>query len=857
MDNKRKYLSGSQKRKLQQQKLDSARKLQKIGTFFTKHNDVSESAVLVQTEPDAHRPNGNNQPEPGTSTSTNGSIIHSPNDVGLVLPVSAALQESSRPNDSKNDNKETCLQGPLNLKCFDTDIGKFHGPLDSETKKLVIASRPCQPKGPFPKDKISKRSFSSEYYSFKNKTGQTVNRFWLCYSPTLNGVYCEPCWLFSECSESHHWRDGKVCDWQGLSKKIKKHETSAAHIQACFIYASWKKNKTIVDQISDEHRKWKDIFVRIVDVVRTLAICSLPFRGHREDINKIGTPQSGNFLNIIDLLSRYDSLIKAHITSEKSKSKYLHQDFQNQIITLLSGSVVESLLSKINSTPFYSIIIDTTQDVSKVDQMSIVIRYVTISEKSAGGKELKINESFLGFSELRDQSSEGFENKILSTLKQYGIDIAKCRGQGYDGASTMSGQYTGLQTRIKATTPNAEYVHCAAHNLNLVVNDSVSHVPQISQFFDILQKIYVFFSESLPRWQELNETVREDHNIKNLTLKKLCPTRWSSRNNSLLALKNDFKSVMKCLTEIILHSTKKTVREEALAIRNHLDNFDFILLLTLESKVLEAINIASNCLQKEITDLNKASLYLNRASDELKKLRANFQEFLDDAKELANTWNISHEMKHKRHRVVKKFFDEIASDHRIEDPVKAFEVKVFNASLDVVINQIENRFSGLNTIAQLFSFLTPHNLCKLSNEEIRENARAIVNKYPSDISDNLEEQVISFKSLLSKEIAQKKSVKEIASLLIEENSCLSSCLPDLTTVLQLYLTLPVTVATAERSFSKLKLIKSYLRSTMCQMRLSDLAVLSIEHEETRQIDINEVVNKFLLLKKRRLGTTNL
>lgn len=91
------------------------------------------------------------------------------------------------------------------------------------------------------------------------------------------------------------------------------------------------------------------------------------------------------------------------------------------------------------------------------------------------------------------------------------------------------------------------------------------------------------------------------------------------------------------------------------------------------------------------------------------------------------------------------------------------------------------------------------------------------------------------------------------SLLVEENSCLVSCLPDLTTALQLYLTLPVTTATAERSFSKLKLIKSYLRSTMTQMRLSDLAILSIEHEETQKINISEVVEQFLTLKKRRLG----
>lgn len=106
---------------------------------------------------------------------------------------------------------------------------------------------------------------------------------------------------------------------------------------------------------------------------------------------------------------------------------------------------------------------------------------------------------------------------------------------------------------------------------------------------------------------------------------------------------------------------------------------------------------------------------------------------------------------------------------------------------------------------------------------------------------------------MAKEIVHKRTIREMMNLLVEENSCLMSCLPDLTTALQLYLTIPVTTATAERSFSKLKLIKSYLRSTMAQTRLSDLALLSIEHEETQKTNINEVVEKFLAIKQRRVG----
>ena len=56
--------------------------------------------------------------------------------------------------------------------------------------------------------------------------------------------------------------------------------------------------------------------------------------------------------------------------------------------------------------------------------------------------------------------------------------------------------------------------------------------------------------------------------------------------------------------------------------------------------------------------------------------------------------------------------------------------------------------------------------------------------------------------------------------------------------------LPVSSASCERSFSTLRIIKSYLRSTMTEKRLSSLAVLSIESKRTKAIDLNKFVRRF-------------
>ena len=67
---------------------------------------------------------------------------------------------------------------------------------------------------------------------------------------------------------------------------------------------------------------------------------------------------------------------------------------------------------------------------------------------------------------------------------------------------------------------------------------------------------------------------------------------------------------------------------------------------------------------------------------------------------------------------------------------------------------------------------------------------------------------------------------------------------NLSTALHLLLTLPVSVASGERSFSALKLIKNYMRSTMGQERLTGLALTSMERDVRRSLDMEDIVVAF-------------
>lgn len=70
-------------------------------------------------------------------------------------------------------------------------------------------------------------------------------------------------------------------------------------------------------------------------------------------------------------------------------------------------------------------------------------------------------------------------------------------------------------------------------------------------------------------------------------------------------------------------------------------------------------------------------------------------------------------------------------------------------------------------------------------------------------------------------------------------------LPELVNTVRLILTIPVTTCTAERSFSSLRRLKTYLRSTMTQIRLNHVALLNCHRDYAAQVDIDKLMNEFI------------
>jgi len=95
-----------------------------------------------------------------------------------------------------------------------------------------------------------------------------------------------------------------------------------------------------------------------------------------------------------------------------------------------------------------------------------------------------------------------------------------------------------------------------------------------------------------------------------------------------------------------------------------------------------------------------------------------------------------------------------------------------------------------------------------------------------------------------------KSPLQILHYIYKEN--LLDVYPNLSIALGLLLKVPVTVESGERTFSRMKIIKNYLRSSMTQDRLCGLAQNSIEHEITRNLDYSDIIDDFASMKARKV-----
>lgn len=135
-------------------------------------------------------------------------------------------------------------------------------------------------------------------------------------------------------------------------------------------------------------------------------------------------------MGVLELIDEYKSLLASHIkqygNKEKVKVSYLSATICEDFIQLIGDAVLEFLINQLKKAKYYSIVDDSTSDVSHVDQLTFVFHYVL--------EDGTLVERFIGFIPMSGHTEAAMENLIMEKLEEHAIKMNDCRGPFYDNA---------------------------------------------------------------------------------------------------------------------------------------------------------------------------------------------------------------------------------------------------------------------------------------------------------------------------------------------------------------------------------------------------------------------------------------
>lgn len=105
---------------------------------------------------------------------------------------------------------------------------------------------------------------------------------------------------------------------------------------------------------------------------------------------------------------------------------------------------------------------DSTPDISHRDQISLTIRYVSVSEEDETSEEIKVQESFISFKAAHESTDEAVSTLLFEEIEACHLDMNDCQGQAYENWVNMVGAHKGVQTRVLKEYPRLSFTHSVA-----------------------------------------------------------------------------------------------------------------------------------------------------------------------------------------------------------------------------------------------------------------------------------------------------------------------------------------------------------------------------------------------------------
>lgn len=781
----------------------------------------------------------------------------------------ASMSSMKAPDD---DNSTTCKS---------RDIGVYLGKMSSvdDLTKFRLLTDPWVPEKDynFPASRHVKRGREEKR---RVNLGHLDKYRWLVFSHEKKGLFCKYCSIFANQKLVGGKKTvplqklvteplQKFAKLTGKNGDLESHAAHTYHKEAVidgdsFVHIFKNPNKDVKNML-DEKRKLQveENRARLAPIIKTVLLHgrqNIPLRGHRDDGNMVDLSEDpvqndGNFRSLLRFrVESGDVQLKNHLNSAKANATYISKTTTNEIIKYCGDEIIDEIRKRVDVAKYYSVLFDETTDISHTSQLSISLRYL----HNEAGTGATVREDFVGFLDLHEKnysttnstfcepviSGEILGQTVVKFMEEHGLNLENCVGIGSDGCSVNVSDVRGAAAEIKKKAVNSTLCICKNHSLNLALSKS-SKVQAVRNTLGTMKEVSTFFSMSAKR----NHVLR---NILGHKVKNYCETRWVERHEAILEFKEDLLKIAEAL-QIISNWQDSSTSSKSLCLLNSIANCEFITTVHCLSDVLSSTVILSKYLQEENTDISHAHQKVKQAIDTLKDKRLKCDRVFPLVFECAKKSMEEIGVEEHLPRLVGKQINRPNYAASSTDPSDYWKQSIYIPILDHVIMDLETRFQTESMNSFYLFALVPVNLDKLSDiktlkdaiDHICDQYAPLLNQDGMTLKHRLLNEILSIKK-----DAIYKEYKKISRSVNAYANCDKNAYPLMNSLLKLLSTLPISVATAERSFSTLRRLKTWIRSRMGEDRLTGLALLHVH----RDIDVavNNVIDRFASSKNRRV-----
>ncbi|XP_071525918.1 zinc finger MYM-type protein 1-like isoform X1 [Panulirus ornatus] len=463
-------------------------------------------------------------------------------------------------------------------------------------------------------------------------------------------------------------------------------------------------------------------------------------------------------------------------------------------------SICQSHIKEVSKAEYVAIMCNETTDVYDKTHKVVVLRY------ELQGKPV---ERFWGFLSPANQTPEALAELLLNELRTLICNNPdKLIAQTYD-AAVLCGAEMGVPTRIKENYKNAHFIHCYAHQLDLIVEKATSLNSSVRVFFNSLSKILAFFSRA-QRTAALEKFVGRE-------AKPSCIQR-NSKSRVVCAINEMKDAFIECCSTLETCKSKDAGFAAA-CIKRTLNDPEFEFWLDFFSKLMPHIDNLVSQIQSAYVDANKVAVSLNTLDSAIQKIRDEYEEIRDVASTSKSR---------------KCLTDKSAAVKEV---------------CDAILLQCRERLKFINHL-EASKLLTADNFPSYAKDFPCYELTQAVDAYPMREREKLRAEL---KYVYTRQdLCNTENLLDIMKVM--NDSHLQSTFSEAVKLLKILIITPMVTGESGRCSSTMKIIKSFMRNNIMDDRLSALAMLSIENQMITEIkEFNEkVMNTFVTSKRRRL-----